>query len=387
MQLIALASSIVTAAVIIIPDHLAAQSDTEGWLTNHAVDKSAARAMDKSNLAWYDGTLLTIEGRGFIDTVTSYSRLAHRHQSKVPGGVWNNGQSAAGVTIRFVTDSSKISAAWGEAKPAMPHMAWSGSGGLDLYARVNDKWEFQGAGNPTSTSSVAQVLKVPNVNKLPKEYMLFLPLYSTTTRVELGLDPDAKLSRAPDRYEGQLPIVFYGTSITQGGCASRAGMSHVGILRRMLDYPIVNLGFSGSGKGELVMVDILAEVPAALYVIENVQNMSVEETRDRTLPLIKKLRSNRPDTPILMVESPNMWSQREKHVHWRNAYEQLKGEGMENLHYLRGDDMYSSVEEGTVDRVHPTDLGFYTMALAYEPVLRDLLNEVQAESTSTATRK
>ncbi len=351
-------------------------ADTQRWLTDNAMGTTSSHKMENSKLTWYDGAKLTIEGRPFVDSVTSYSRLAVRHKADVTTDVWRNALSAAGVTLRFVTDSPTISASWENAKQPMGHMAWSGSGGLDLYSRDGDKWMFRGVGIPTTTETenVAVIQKFRQ-EPVATEYLLFLPLYSQVDKIEIGIEDGAKISTAPPRYEGQLPIVFYGTSITMGGCASRAGMSHPAIIRRMLDYPVINLGFSGSGKSEMGVARVLAEIPASVYVLEPVQNMTVEMIEERIVPFVKHLRSKRADTPILMVESPNVWSQGDKHVVWKKAFDQLKAEGISGLHYMKGDGMYRSQEDGTVDRTHPTDLGFYDMAVAYDPVLRQILND------------
>lgn len=351
-----------------------AAEDTVAWLEANAAKQSSAGSMEESKLSWYDGSLFTIEGRGFADSATSYSRLAARHEKTVPGGVWNNGLCAAGVTIRFVTDSPLISAEWANAKEAMSHMAWTGSGGVDLYALEDDqKWKFRGVGMPKSVGrTVAEVQKAGR-EKIATEYLMFLPQYSDVNMVRLGITEGSSIAPATNRYKDQLPVVFYGTSITQGGCASRAGMGHVGILRRWMDYPMINLGFSGAGKCEPIMAKTLAEIPAAVYVVETVSNMDVTLINERAYSFFKSLRSDRPDTPILMVGSPNIRLNAGRNVAWKAVFDKLAAEGMTNLQYLPGDNMYQTREEPTVDGVHPTDLGYYQMALNYEPTLRTLL--------------
>lgn len=364
------------------PVTLCAQ-DLSDWMQANAVTLRSPEKADKPDLEWIDGALLTLEGKAFVDSSTSYSRLSVRHKADVTTDVWRNGQSAAGVTLRFVSDSPTLHAAWSEPKTAMGHMAWTGSGGLDLYSRQGNKWVFRGAAIPqkADAENLATLQKFP-AEKKPTEYLLFLPLYSQVDKIEIGIEKGARISPAPDTYKGQNPIVFYGTSITQGGCASRAGMSHVGIIRRLLDYPVLNLGLSGSGKSEMAVSNVLAEIPASLYVLEPVQNMTVEQIDERMEPFVENLRKKQPDTPILMVESPNVWSQADKHEAWKRAYDKLKATGIDDLHYMKGDNMYRSVEDGTVDRTHPTDLGFYDMAKAYEPILREILGKSGANLES-----
>ena len=126
------------------------------------------------------------------------------------------------------------------------------------------------------------------------------------------------------------------------------------------------------------MADILAEIPAAAYVVETVSNMSPDMIDQRAVPFFKSLRKQRPDTPILMVESPNADDDIKANEAWHRAYKTLMADGMTNLEYLPGKGMYKSREDPTVDGVHPTTLGFYNMALSYEPILQGLLQEPHA---------
>lgn len=320
---------------------------------------------------WYEGTDLGLEGRGFEDTHTSYSRLAVRYKGEVTTSVWNHGLSAAGVTLRFVTDATSISARWNSNAP-MNHMAYSGSGGLDLYVRRGDGWQYAGVCIPTAKETVANFrLQAFSDRDQPREYLMFLPLYSRVDYLQIGVPEGAKIAAAPARYEDKKPVVFYGTSITQGGCASRSGMAHPGILRRKLDLPVLNLGFSGSARCEPAMAELLGEIDAELYVLEPVSNMTPTMIDERVVPFVKQLRGLRPDTPILMVESPNKDARTNER--YRASYDALVAQGVTGLHYLPGADLYGTTEEPTVDGAHPTDLGFYRMAESYEPVIRKLL--------------
>jgi hypothetical protein len=262
----------------------------------------------------------------------------------------------------------------------MNHMARSGSNGLDLYEKIDGAWHFVGSGIPATTgTTTARILPRPYGAENPevikptkaKEYLVFLPTYSETQRIEIGISPQSTIAPAPP--SDKKPIVFYGTSISQGGCAARSGLGHIERLRRALDFPTVNLGFSGSGKCEPIMADLLAEIPASLYVIETVPNMTDEMVAERGLPFLKALREKQPDTPILMVESPNVPLNSDRNAKWKTVYDQAVAAGVKQLHYLKGDDLYGPTDNPTVDTVHPTDLGFYQMAVHYEPVLREIL--------------
>ena len=377
-------SACALAAVIIIGQTSfgATSENAAGWLANHRIEKSVGESKENSDLLWFDAYELTVEGKAFDDTATSYSRLPVSYKKQVTNGVWNTSKCAAGVTVRFVTDSPIISAAWQSPHSAMSHMAWTGSGGMDLYERKAGQWVFAGIGKPLNTTeTLNEVLKPHNDSKIPKEYMMFLPSYSTIKSVKLGVEPSASLAAAPDRYKDELPIVYYGTSITQGGCSSRSGMGHTMILQRWLDWPSINLGFSGSGKCEPVMAEILAKIPASIYVIETVENMNAKMIDERVVDFVKNLRKRQPKTPIVMVEGPNATAVSENAA-WKKAFEKLQADDITDLHYIPNKGQMTARENGTVDGTHPTDLGFYEMAESYEPVLRDLLEATPKQNPS-----
>src|SRR5205085_2015483 len=136
-----------------------------------------------------------------------------------------------------------------------------------------------------------------------REFLLYLPLYNGVSSVEIGIAKGSTLAKGPARPpERQKPIVFYGTSITQGGCASRPGMVHTAILGRRLDRPVINLGFSGSGRMEPAMATLLAELDPAVYVLDCLPNMSAAEVAERMEPFVRTLRKAHPRTPIVMAE-------------------------------------------------------------------------------------
>jgi hypothetical protein len=214
--------------------------------------------------------------------------------------------------------------------------------------------------------------------------MLYLPLYNGVSSVEIGIPQQATLARA-DRREGAKakPMVFYGTSITQGGCASRPGMVHTGILGRRLGQRVINLGFSGNGCMEKEVAQLMAEIDAAVYVIDCLPNIVAADVAERTEPLVKVLRDKRPETPILLVEDRSYTNgflirskQRrniESRIELKHVFNRLKAAGDQNLYYLEGEKLLGRDGEDTVDSSHPTDLGFMRHADAFEEVLVPIL--------------
>ncbi len=335
------------------------------------LDPARATTQPSSDLLWYDAKELTIEGKGWTDTEGFYNRLPAKAKDVVPDAVWSLSKHTAGIAIRFVTNSPRIAATW-DGGGAMNHMAATGNSGLDLYARRDGEWVFCGVGRPKTEKTTADVAK--GLGTKLTEYMLYLPLYNGTAELQLGVEPGATLAEAPPRpAEKARPIVFYGTSITQGGCASRAGMCHAAILGRWLDREVINLGFSGAGKMEPAVVDLLSELDPAVYVLEALPNMTTELVRERIQPSVRRLREAHPDTAILLVENPLLPATNPGNAALREAFDALTKDGVKHLFYLEGADQLAGPENGTVDGVHPTDLGFHRMAVAYRPALERIL--------------
>jgi hypothetical protein len=339
-----------------------------------ALSATEATSEPDSKLSWYDAAKLTIEGKGFADTATWSSRLPASSLDKVSTAVRSLASNCAGVAVRFATDSKSISAVW-DSVPPMDHMARTGSGGLDLYERKDGAWSYCGTGIARTTRTLAKMGKI-RPGKLT-EYRLYLPLYSPVKQLKIGVDAGAKLMPAADDRKDRLPVVFYGTSMTQGGCASRSGMSHVAIVGRWLDRDTVNLGFSGAGKSEPVMAELVADIPASLYVLEPLPNMNADDSMvsDRIPVFVKTIRAKRPDTPILLVQNPLSSNTSKQNTSLSKVFEDLKKAGVRNLSLLPSKGQLDGRENGTVDGVHPTDLGFNRMAECYYPVVKQLIGE------------
>ncbi len=351
------------------------------------IDPAQAKADLKDPILWYDIRALGVEGQGWTDTKSPFDRLPAKAEGVVREPVWNLSRSSAGLAVRFVTEATTLQARWSltSTNLALPHMPATGVSGLDLYVRQDGQWHWLGAGRPSPAKGQTQSATL--VTGLPmgrREFLLYLPLYNGVTSVEIGIAKEQRLARADARPAGrQKPVVFYGTSITQGGCASRPGMAHTAILGRRLDCPVINLGFSGNGKMEPEMAALLAELDPALYVIECLSNMSAAEVSERAGPLVQTLRKRHPRTPIVLAEDPTYCHaflvpdvrQRtlDRRAALRKVYDGLAADKVANLHYLTGDKFYGADGEATVDGVHATDLGFLRLADAYQPVLAPLL--------------
>ena len=229
------------------------------------------------------------------------------------------------------------------------------------------------------------------------EFRLFLPLYNGVSWMEIGVPKGNSFQPLPLTKE--KPIVFYGTSILQGGCASRPGLAWTSMVERRLDCPVINLGFSGNGRLETEVIDLINEVDAKLYVLDCIPNMvhsglfSDEVLASRITNSITSIRQKHPDAPILLAahslsshsgiidSSRNINSEISNAIQTR-VYDSLKNSGIQNLYLLTSKDIGFDID-ATVDGVHPNDIGMRYYADAYTKIIRSVLHE---EGTSTSMK-
>jgi hypothetical protein len=335
-------------------------------------------------ITWRDARELVVEGQGWVQTAAPWARLPAAAEGVVRDAVWGLSRHSAGVAIRFVSDSPSLHARWTLTNPelAMAHMPATGVSGLDLYARTYEGWRWVASGQPRALENTSTL-----INELPpgtREYLLYLPLYNGVESLQLGIPPGSRLEPAAERpKEHTAPLVFYGTSITQGACASRPGMAHTAILGRRFDRPVINLGFSGNGTLDIELAEFLGELDAAVYILDCLPNLRADKVTERTAPFVRRLRELRPTTPILLVEdrtyANDIWRATSRarnetsRAAFRAAYEELINEGVQHLSYLEGAALLGNDGEATVDSSHPTDLGFMRQADAFHPAIAALL--------------
>ncbi len=343
----------------------------------------AASQAAAENLDWHDVQQWGLEGRAWPEEprLRYFDRFPAAAEQMVPKPVWNLSRDSAGMMVRFKTDATALHVQYklSKATLGMPHMPATGVSGVDLYARdASGKWRWVMVTKPS-----AQEAKVKVIDGLApglREYAAYLPLYNGVESLAIGVPKGATFEGLAPR---QRPVVFYGTSITHGACASRPGMVHTAILGRRLDLPVVNLGFSGNGRMDAPVGEWLCRIDAAAFVIDCLPNMGPADVTARCVPLVQQLRAARPSTPIILVEDrryTNDWITPAKakfhdqnHAALRAAFEQLQKLGITNLSYIPGDALYGTDGEGATDASHASDLGFMRQADLFEPVLRKAL--------------
>ena len=185
------------------------------------------------------------------------------------------------------------------------------------------------------------------------------------------------------RINHEKPIVFYGTSILQGGCASRPGMAHTNIISRRLNRECINLGFSGNGQLDLEVARVMAEVDAGVFVLDFVPNASVEQMKERMETFYRIIRNKHPKTPIVFIEDPifthTLFDQRVAHEVTRKnqtlneIFNSLKKKGEKDIYLIHSEKMIGEDGEATVDGIHFTDLGMMRYANLITPFIKKMI--------------
>ncbi len=328
---------------------------------------------------WHDVREWGVEGRGFSDTEKYFDRLPKQAKGVVRDAVWSLSRHSSGMMVRFRTEATTIHTDHGVTSKnlAMAHMPATGVSGLDLYAKDEDgKWKWVAVTRPSSQQMNVVIAK--NLRPGTRDYAIYLPLYNGTESLKIGVPAGDMFEPIAPRKE--KPIVFYGTSITHGACASRPGMPHPSILGRRLDRPVINLGFSGNGKLEKEVGQFLVQLDPVAYVLDCLPNMDSGEVAERTIPMVQQLRAAHPQVPIVLVEdrtyadswivSARQYRNDSSRAAFKAAYQKMLDDGVQNLFYVDGESLLSDDREGTTDGSHPSDLGFFQQANAIEPVLR-----------------
>ncbi|WP_407427914.1 SGNH/GDSL hydrolase family protein [Arcticibacter sp.] len=331
-----------------------------------------------------------LEGQAWPAEVKNfYDRFPAKAEKSVRKAVWQLSRNAAGMKLRFRTDARSITVRYKvENKTyAMNHFPATGVSGIDLYALNRDgswawatgKYKFE-----DTISYRYQNLDLDSENyPQGREFHLYLPLYNNVSWMEIGVPKNNSLEMLQARKE--KPIVVYGTSIAQGGCASRPGMAWTAILERNLHMPLVNLGFSGNGRLEKEVADLLVEIDARIFILDclpNLEGFQSLEVEDRILATVRAIRKKDQLVPIVLTQHSGFIENRLdsstrqslKRINSVSvaAFRKLRAEGVRNIHMLTYDKVTMGVD-GTVDGAHPSDLGMTRYAKAYEKLIKSIL--------------
>jgi lysophospholipase L1-like esterase len=338
-------------------------------------------------------TIKALEGQAWSGQVKDYyDRLPARAEQSVRKEVWNLSKNSAGLKLRFKTNAEEIIVKYVvTGAQQMPHMPATGVSGVDLYSKtINGKWLWA-AGKFSFGDTIVYkynnlIGKDQQVNN--REYHLYLPLYNSVKWMEIKVLKENQFTPLPVRKD--KPIIVYGTSIAQGACATRPGLAWTNILERKLDRPFINLGFSGNGRLETELVQLLTTIDAKLYVLDCLPNLtagyiSTNQLKKRITNSIVLLQQKRPETPILLTDHSGYTDEgisdiRKKEYQAVNnalkiTFDSLVSKGVKNIYHLSKEEISQNIET-MVDGVHPNDIGMMQYADAYEKKIRVILDEV-----------
>lgn len=321
----------------------------------------------EDSIQWFDTKQFRVLGKAWTDLKNPYDRLPAKAEKMVRPPLWKLSTHTAGLAIYFSSNSTSIQVRWTvRYNNNMAHMAATGVKGLDLYSWYKGRWQFVNNGRPSGKNNKAELISGMNTDW--KEYLLYLPLYDGIDSLLIGTDLRSEFRPPSESIFLGKPIVFYGTSITQGGCATRPGMAYTSIISRKLGREVINLGFSGNGRMEPELAELLTEIDASCYIIDCLPNLNANQVTERTIPFVESLRRIKPDIPILLIESAlpgKAFLNKEilEKVEAKNknlfvSFEQLQRNGMDMIYYIPSEKLLGYDHEATVDGVHYTDLGF-----------------------------
>ena len=337
------------------------------------------------NVVYTDASVFPLYGKVSEQTNERYERLPSSLEGVSREPVWYLGRHSAGLFIRFRSNSTSIHARWESTfNNTMTHMTDTGTKGLDLYALVDGNWRHVCSAQPQGKKSERCI--IANMDPVEREYMLYLSLYDGVKSLEIGVDEGAMLDLpAVDRPSREKPVVMYGTSILQGGCANRPGMAHTNIIGRRLDREVINLGFSGNALLDMEIAELMASVEdPGLYVLDYVPNASAEAIDEVGEEFFRIIRDAHPEVPVVFIEDvifPHtifdnkiLEEVTKKNVAQKRLFKKLKKSGEKRIYYISAEGMIGDDGEATVDAIHFTDLGAMRYVDHVLPVIKRALH-------------
>lgn len=349
------------------------------------IDKNFAAGVVKQGgdeISFYDIDKAPFKIYGLIKNEEGYARMEAEGAKTVNEGIYALSKATAGGRVRFSTNSAKIvlRVVLNGCQP-MGHMSPVGIFGFDAYGKADGKEEFGGIFAPPTGGETEYEREVNFPDGKPRDITINFPLYNGVKKVEIGLLCGSDLGEAAP-YSIEKPVLFYGSSITQGACASRPGKCYQSILSRELDMNYINLGFSGSARGEKEMADYMRALDISAFVCDYDYNaQSVEELSETHYRLYERMREKKPHLPIILVSKPNFRHELYDDVLRRavimETYVRGIKNGDKNLYLVDGAAICAETNrmDCTLDCIHPNDVGFYHMAKHIGDVLRHIFGK------------
>ena len=344
------------------------------------IDKnfSTVESYNKDGFSYYNIDNEPFRIYGVFREGDRYRRMPEDVAKSVSEGVHFLHSNTAGGRVRFKTDSAtvRIVAKMGNTG-RMQHFAFTGSVGFDLYEKTDDGYNYISTYVPPFEVNGDFEGSIGLECKKLRDLTINFPLYSDVCELHIGLE-DGSVLLPGDEYKPEPPIVYYGSSITQGGCASRSGTSYQGFICRKFDRDFINLGFSGNARAEDNMIEYICSLPMSVFVEDYDHNSpDTDHLRATHEKLFKAVRAKYPDIPIVIMSRPKYYltdEESERLEIIRETYNNAVAAGDKNVYILDGRQLMEAAgNEGTVDNCHPTDLGFASMAKALGDLFADIL--------------
>ena len=336
------------------------------------IDKNLAvkTTLDRDDIAYYDVKKAPFDLYGlYLDELDVFKRMPESVAESVSPGVKNLNFNTAGGRVRFSTDSEFIAI-----KCVLPmvrnfsHMPRTGSSGFDLYEVEDGTCTYVKTFVPPKDMTDGYESLVNLKGKKMRSFEINFPLYNRVDELYVGVK-EGSVIESGAKYKYDKPVLYYGSSITQGGCASKPSNSYQGIISHDLDCDHINLGFSGSAKGEKEIVDYLASLDVSVFVCDYDYNApNAEHLQATHLPLYKAYREKNPDTPLILISGVNVSFGGMDKIKRRqivlDTYHYALEHGDERVSFIDGHAMFAGRYGNvyTVDGAHPNDAGFLRMA-------------------------
>ena len=330
--------------------------------------------INKDGLAFYDAESLDVYGVKLIDG--KYRRMRAEDAEKVNSMILAISSESAGGRVRFATNSARIAIYAEYASVAkVPNYPFSATMGFDIYSDER----FVGVFVPPfdATESYESIINTPFRDGKMHEYTVNFPICSEVVRLLIGVNEDATITAGAE-YTEKNPVVYYGSSTTQGACASHPGCSYECMVSRAIGCDFVNLGFWGNAKGEEEMAKYIAGLNMSAFVYDYDYNApSAEHLAATHEKMFRIIREAQPNLPIVIMTAPipyldDVTSLRAEIIY--KTYKNALASGDGNVYFINGSEVLAPVRDASLtDNIHPGDIGFRAIADSLIPILKRIL--------------
>lgn len=336
-----------------------------------------------AQLKFVDATELGIHGHTKKTDKSPYYRFDHTPYEGFSKGIIRYSKSPSGLYIVFKTNSSQISATWENVPHRMgDNMSGISQHGLDLYIKADGKWKFASVGRVSTLPQKNKRTKslIKNLADGEKECLLYLPGWCQLTKLEIGVDDWATIEGLPTPFRHK--VIVHGSSITHGASASRPAMNYPALMSRNLGIDFINFGFSGQCKMQPQFLEFLKTCEADAFVFDTFSNPTEQQIKERLNNFVVELVKAHPGKPLIFIQSPidqdskfdtKRYAQRMSLTHTAAKMMKALTKQYKDVYFLAVPDVLGT--DGTIDNLHPTDLGFDRFVKAYQPKIAKILKK------------